>query len=646
MHEDFASKYPRVFAILIGLATAHPTTESTAASPGDPVDAELEVACCEAGSFLEALSGILGGQPQPNTEFVSFGLNAYHRFGFSENGRMFVGRLWADAAERWDSKGRVAFLSALLRNHHEVFEALDIAVELFRRVKFAADEVFSWIPEAHNRVANDRYQKGFWGCAEAFCSMSSAAAIIVCERWLDTQPPPQNMNVISNMLGWLRIVIHRDKAIPDGFLRLEDKLKGGGSPAWRALYIQSWTRGSDCFSISEQEALKIRDLYVVPDSEEETAWCLLLNSVVYAVRAAWRWAHRELVSIARTTSGENSKHWIGVAALYGIETAQQTDAVSADGWLDLFGLLLPIAPGAPLWRAIHGTLASLANKDGAATRQLIRVLAAQSARPWLQELRAGDLRWFFNVLKEKGLAPAISADLCFASGASVRQVGLLFFDECGLEKLDPDAVRNAMPQQIELLLLEAQRRQISYGALARLHASLADRVDEIQAHLPELFYEEVALQCMNTHEYRVALTNARLTHEYLQAIVVDVGERLAAIGSASRSPAFRMQAPGQVRAQILHDRRFVREVSASVKQHSTFLSLFSSIQMLYGGMEPRIFLREGELSPPVQIHSSSSSVEVPRLDFIDPEGMAIRRLSAAVRVKVLETGSEVEEENS
>ena len=67
--------------------------------------------------------------------------------------------------------------------------------------------------------------------------------------------------------------------------------------------------------------------------------------------------------------------------------------------------------------------------------------------------------------------------------------------------------------------------------------------------------------------------------------------------------------------------------------------------MSYGGTKPRVFLREGELSPPVQMHSSSSSVEVSRLEFIDPEGMTLRRLSAATRVKMLETGTEPEVDN-
>jgi hypothetical protein len=641
MQDALASKYPILWATLMAVRSEQP-----ALAPGSraEVNAELSLACEETCSFLELLSDTFG-EPQPTDAFVCLSLNIYHQLGFSEESQKFLGGLWADAAMRWDGNGRAVFLSLLLRDRHEVFETLDIAVELFRGLQFSADEVFPWIEDAHRRVANDMYQKGFWGCAEAFCRRSPDAATLVCERWLATRPPTPSLNVISNMIGWLRVAGHTAGTRSESFLRLEDSVKAGGCPAWRALFIQSWTHGSGRSPITEEEALHLRDHYVVPDSNEETAWCLLLNSVVHIDRAAWHWAHRELMSMARPALSQDSKHWIAVAALHGIEHAQETDAVSAEHWRDIFRLLLPLSVGAPLWRAVHGSLTSLASKNGVEMRELVRLLAAQSAQSWLEELRGRDFRRFFQVVKEKTPASVIATELCLGAGAGIRQVGLLFFDECRLERLDPNAVQNATPVQIELLLLEAQRRHISYGALARLHASLPDRVDEIQGHLPELFYDEVALQCMNTNEYRAALVGARPEHEYLQAIAVDARERLAAISSASRSPAFRMQAPGQMRAQILHDRRFVREVSAGVEQHSTFLSLFSSVHLLYGGTEPRIFLREGELSPPVQMRSSSSSVEVPRLEFIDPEGMTLRRLSAAARAKMLEeeTDSEVDD---
>lgn len=635
--DDFASRYPQLAAILIAVKSQEPITGLSTTMVDAAADRELPAACNDEAQFAGLVSGIFGGQPHPDQEFMRFGMAVYRQLKRSEASRIFVGRIWAGATHAWDSESRIVFLSLLVRDPHEVFETLDIAVELFRRVQFVAEEVFPWIVQAHGRVANDIYQRGFWGCVEAFCATSSRAAVVVAGRWLDTTAESPSLDAVSNMIGWIRTAVRDDPTSTTDFVDLEERVKAAGYPAWRALYIESWARGDGILSITEQGALDIRDRYLQADAEEETAWCFLLSSAIHSKRDCWHWAYRELRGVARPRLNEASKRWAVAAALHGVDVARPDDAVPAPAWRDLFRALLPIATSSVgIWQNVHNTLASLADTDSHGMRELVKTIAGGSPQTWLQSLGHKNFTWFFQVLKTKGLAQAVSTDLCLSPGAGVRQLGIMVFDECSLQCLDAAAVRSATATQVELLLLEAQRRPIGYGALARLHACLADRVDEIGEVLLELFYEEVRRQSMNTHEYRVALANARPDHEYLQAIVADVQECLAAIGKASCSPAFRMQVPGQVRAQKLNDRRFAREVSHSVKEHSPFLNLFPSIHMLYGGMEPRIFSSEGVLSPPVQMHSSSSSVEVPRLEFIDPDGMCLRRLAAASRVAALE----------
>jgi hypothetical protein len=636
--DAFASKYPHIAAMLMAIKSKEPITDSASSTVETAVADELSAVCRDEKAFVELLSGLFGGPPRPDEEFLRVSLTAYRRFHASEASRMFMGRIWADAVCAWSSKDRAIFLSALLRDPYDVFETLDIAVHVFEHVQFTFEEVFPWISEAHGRVVNDMYQKGFWGCIKAFCRTSPQAAVIVAGHWLDARPEGPSLTVVSNMIGWLRIAERAHPELASDFVALEERLKASGYPAWRALYIQSWAANSGSHSLTESVALELRDRFVCADADEETAWCFLLSSVVDSQPASCPWAHRELRAVARPSLGEASKYWVAAAALHGIESAQQGDAVPAAAWLELFRALLPIAASSGgLWQRVHETLSLLADRDSHAMRELVGIIATHSARSWLQILNAKASARFFQILKQKGLAGAVSADLCFTSGARLRELGLMVFDKCSLHELDAAIVRNASSTQVELLLLEAQRRPIGYGAVARLHACLAERVDEIGETLPELFYEEVSRQCFNTHEYRVALAGARPGHEYLQAIVTDVGERLSVISKALRSPALLMLVPGQKRAQTLHDRRVVQEVSKNIKQHSTFLNLFPSIHMLYGGLEPRIYLREGALTPPMQMHSSSSSVEVPRLEFLDPEGMCLRRLAATVRVAELES---------
>ena len=98
-----------------------------------------------------------------------------------------------------------------------------------------------------------------------------------------------------------------------------------------------------------------------------------------------------------------------------------------------------------------------------------------------------------------------------------------------------------------------------------------------------------------------------------------------------------MRIPGQTRAEGLHDQKLARDVSKGIKQGSTFLNLFPTVHLLYGGPEYRIFSGQDRvLGAPSKMHSSSSSIEVPRLEVIDPEGIHLRRAVASARISNLE----------
>jgi len=135
----------------------------------------------------------------------------------------------------------------------------------------------------------------------------------------------------------------------------------------------------------------------------------------------------------------------------------------------------------------------------------VRIFARHSGQEWLQVIQERRLVAFFQILRQKGLPRLFLKNLCMGAGAPRVTLGLVVFAECHVEKLGSLVVSSATATQLEVLLLEMQRKTVEYGALARLHASLADRVDEIGGHLAKVFYEEVALQCLNTHHYRSAL---------------------------------------------------------------------------------------------------------------------------------------------
>lgn len=633
----FSERRPHLAVALMAMKSTPPDSPLPSAAVEGEIAREIADANQANDSLSDVLTGIFDVAPEPTDDFMRFSFAAYRQLGVSGDVCVFMGRLWTDAVQAWSPQERTQFLLLCVRDPHEVFQALDFAVELFRRVQFTPDEVFPWIAAAHRQVGNDRIQQGFWGCVEAFCIRSPPEAVAVAERWLDTKPELPALGVIGNMIGWLRLKVVSDPSSAALFEALEQRVQAHGHPAWRAIYIQSWAHAVGQAILNEKKALDIREPYRCSTCDEEIAWCFLLNSIVHSDRPSWSWAHRELTRLASPGLDERAKYWAVLAAMHGLRNADQSDIIPAERWRGLFAALLPVAAvSTATWDQILHTLTTLVEEDLTAMRELVMLLARGSGEAWLEVVKQRKFLSFFQLLRRKGLHSVVSGDLCFQSGASSRHLGLVVFSECSVEALGESVVRSSTATQLELLLLEAQRRSMEYPALARLHACLADSVDRVGGSLPELFYEEVARQCLNTHDYRSAIAAAAPNHEYLGALVLDVRERLSATHKASGSSALQMEVPGFARAQRFHDLKLARDVSKTVREHSTFLRLFPTVSLLYGGMESRTFSSDGSLSGPTRMHSSSSTIEVPRLEAMDPEGMQILRIQASTRIATLE----------
>src|ERR1035437_5643734 len=195
--DAFASKYPNLASMLMAIRSQEPANSCAVGTVGSTEIGELSALINDEEPLVGLLDAVFDGQPQPDDEFMRFSVTGFVRLGASEEARIFIGRLWADAIQGWDSAGRRDFLRLLLRDPHEVFAALEVATELFRRVQFTVDEIFPWILEAHALIANDAYQEGFWRCVEALSTTSPQAATSLAGRCLDSGP--QGHTVVSNI---------------------------------------------------------------------------------------------------------------------------------------------------------------------------------------------------------------------------------------------------------------------------------------------------------------------------------------------------------------------------------------------------------------------------------------------------------------
>jgi hypothetical protein len=628
--ELFQTKFPHLWATLIAMklgSTIQHDPASKAAIANEAAAANV------AAEVLGPIVDELFADAKTPDQVMRFSAQTYLYLGMGDDVRQFMGRLWAELMRSWTKTERMYFLQLTVKDRNDVFAALDFASEMLREIPFTAQEALPWLAAAHQLIANDYMQRGFWRCVETFCTRNTYEAILTVESWLRKSPEAPALGVIAVMLGSIRMVIKPSDEIGQRFAALEHALQIG-HPTWRALYIRSWAYRVN--QLNEDRAVAIRDSCVLPDSEEETAWISLLSSVAKVDQNSWTWVFRELRKVARTTLPDSAKNPIAGTVFDCIERSAQRDVAAAKQWLDLLIAILPISETDSLfWQAVERHLETLATANSDLMRLMVKTLAQHTGQTWLKIAPGIHFGALSSVLQEKGLHTVVCGDLCFADSVQSRRLGLWFFDKYQVQKLAQAVIDSATPSQMELLLLEAQRLAIDSDALARLHASLAERVDQLGGDLQYVLYDEVALQALNTYEHRSTLAAVAPNHEYLGAILQDVEERLKETRNAAASPAVQMEVPHWREAEFRLAQRMQREINSGVEKHSVFLKLVTRVTLLYG-KKWRVFYPDGTLSEPSGLQELSNTFEVPRLDLVDPEGMQLRRLNASARIAELE----------
>lgn len=589
-------------------------------------------------AFARLFSSLWDALEESPRQFLKFGTKAYHHLGVCDEVRDFIARIWGSAMAAWDETNRQDFLFRILReDHFFLFQALDFAPRIFQSVPIDPRFMASWVKEARQAVGNDLHQRGLWSCFQSYARGQPDNALQLIEHILAYSLNPQLRTVIARILSWIRSS-DLEPDLRQKLRQIEGKLRMTGAPDLRSVYFESWAYAAGTNALDEVGALSLRDELLGNDGEQLDSWTFMLAQVVGANDSGWGWAFRELVELAQRPMDASARHWVIGAALAGWAAAQMEGPVTRSEWADLFFSLPPIEEDeANHWQNIEHTIVDMLAADPDSAKQFLLQLAGSSGVAWAKRLEAEreHFSWLHSRLRETGNAQAVVTAMCFAPGSAARRVGVKMFGKCHLTDLLPEAVAAATPVQLELLILQTTLGLTEHRATARIHASIARRIDELGGDLSETFYDEVITEAMNTHGYRESLTQHAEGHLRLLKCIAEANRRLDATISALESPALKMLVPGRARAEALGMRRMGRLIQKGMSENSLLSHFCTTVPILYGRTWRMLDL-EGNLTTASEMTKSEVSTELPRYEFVTPEEMRLRRLAASARIAMLQ----------
>lgn len=601
---------------------------------------ELSSLAEDAASLNEIILNIRKTLKESPTELLDFGNKAYHNLGISDEVRNFIGAVWSNAMAQWSESNQQEFLIQILKKESfYFFTALDFAPKIFESIPIEPEFMASWIVQVHKKVGNDLNQRGLWNCIRCYSTHQPAQALSIIERHR-VETSDQIGGTLARMLSWVRSS-GGGPEVEYELKRIETELCMPGSSYMRNLYFESLAKTAESGELTESRAIALREKFVSNSNESLGTWAFLLAQSAKADFSAWRWVYRELSALTVRQSDSTARSWIFTASLAGWKSASSETSVTKEQWADLFFSLEPInALETGFWRQIEYEVADVLETNPGSAMAFLFQLAVTSGAEWRRclESERDHFSWLHSRLRETKCARALVTRLCLASERSARHVGVLMFEKCLLVSLLPKAINSANAMQIEAIILQLSLLVAENRTKARIHSCIARRVDEIVGEVSELFYREISTESLNTHAYRKELRRRADGHVGLLTRLTDAKTQLDATISALESPALKLHVPGRHRAEALSLRRMSRMIQERASENS-LLSHFPVVQLLYGKTW-RMIEAGGTLTGPTELTKSGVSMELPRLEFMIPEEMLIRRLTASARINELSKSNE------
>ena len=297
---------------------------------------------------------------------------------------------------------------------------------------------------------------------------------------------------------------------------------------------------------------------------------------------------------------------------------------------DPFDLVLAIQPVPPdhkaTWSEIQSAFHALLHRSPDRFKIHLSSLIRTQGRT-MRKLEENDrsFGWVFGELVQLPWGRDYILGLCDSTNDAERQFGKFLFESLKMGVPTTPGIRFT-PQDFQVWLAELQTGR-AYETIAAQLLAAVPRIDEADAEMVRLFKEEIFFHCLNLPGFCLEKLRPHLqTLSMLRDPILSADQYFERLNNLRTSAIKAQQIPG-IRRYILRKARLDRlRLERQIEKESIFAQLVTKSYLLYGNRHATIM--GGQLSEASGLGKFSHSVEVPRLEVIDPDYCQMRRLTA------------------
>jgi len=573
-----------------------------------------------------------------STDFYNTLKDFQHLVGYGPASYTLGGRIWARAFnELATDKQRVLLDSLMDEKGRGIWRAIFYLPEFCSRSDIETQFAAGWIYRFGDKVKNDMANADFFNGVKNYAFHFPASGMKVFEIYISEQLDELKISLAALLLGTVRSKEAKGDYKKDIISHWDKQLLTSSEVNMRLVYHRSLPISFDMGSLSVQE-LDDKLANMLKGEPEEVSeafsiiWRCLRGEKVdnNFVKFAMKWFSKNASSKLPDAA---KYHLVNAMWFFNTPGRQKIDIKASEA----DGLLVAIQPipenNYGTWNYFEMYLVDRLKQDTVAFESILEKLVASNPKGMVAKFQNDA----FDHLKTeicKSKNQDFITNWSLSTDTNKRKTARAILQKSESVVFSQDVISEANEKQLEVALLELIRKPlIEANKMSEYLLALEPSFRNLRPELKQMFKNEMTLQAINYPG--ACLENWEKIEnpsDLLKEVIADAKKYFERLNEIKDSPAISFTFSGSKEAVEREANEFSNKISREAREKSIFAKLAKNVNIIYGSRWA-VMTVDGKLGQATNFHKFGHSMEFPRVEIIDPEGMAIRRLQTTRDIK-------------
>ena len=561
---------------------------------------------------------------------------------FEEPSDLLIGILWSEAYQQIPSPRRENFLNVWVDKEASQFWDYVCSLPTFlSNVEVSTVFASNWFLKIGNAVKGNLAGGDFFRGVENYAFNFPSAGFTILDQYIKDGLDDVRLHLAAIILGAVRSKSEKENVLKETVNKWD--LETRQKTELRRCYYRSWTTFFRRGGISTNKLSLVLDKAIEGTIEEQNEAfdvvrrCSSRRVEKEFAHFVFQWLNKHISS----KLSPDAKYSI-TDTVYKLRDCQGRNRVLIDT-ADANELILSIQPikkeYANIWEKMEHYLVHRLRENTDNFGKLIKQIADKNPEALIELFIDHKLEYLISEMNRIGISQLI-ADCIFSTNDVQRRLGNVLLQRIDIETLSDTVmeVKHVSDKELRLALWESIRVLSADGKkTARLLLMMESLVRKISDNeLRDEFESEMVLQATNypgvcLKEWK----RIEKPSDLLKRVIVKAESYFEKQKKFQNSSANSFQFPEYMEATE-KARRNLSQRFLETRDQSLVSQIFSTVDLIYGNLFTLSQGEPGDIGEPMPLEELSFQVEMPRLERLQPESMALRRCEAERKIRCLQ----------